>query len=54
MREAKLSRRESPISTKRERINPNLDAAYNNRGIARRALGDKKGAVADYNQARAN
>jgi hypothetical protein len=28
--------------------------AYNNRGLARFKLGDKQGAVADYNQARAN
>ncbi|WP_192808454.1 tetratricopeptide repeat protein [Microcoleus vaginatus] len=44
----------SPISTKRRRINPNYAEAYNNRGIARSQLGDKKGAVADFNQAPAN
>ena len=35
-------------------FNPNYAQAYNNRGSARRTLGDSKGAVADFNQARAN
>ena len=35
-------------------LNPNYAQAYNNRGVACRALGDKQGAVADFNQARAN
>ena len=35
-------------------LNPNYAQAYNNRGVACRALGDKQGAIADYNQARAN
>ncbi|BCL34726.1 serine protease [Nostoc sp. MS1] len=33
------------------KINPNLAAAYNNRGVARSDLGDKQGAIADYNSA---
>jgi len=32
-------------------LNPNYTQAYNNRGVACRALGDKQGAVDDYNQA---
>jgi hypothetical protein len=44
----------SPISAKRERINPNDAWLYYNRGIVRSDLGDKQGAVADYNEARAN
>jgi len=44
----------SPISAKRERINPNDAGLYYNRGIVRSDLGDKQGAVADYNEARAN
>jgi tetratricopeptide (TPR) repeat protein len=32
-------------------LNPNYAEAYYNRGVARRALGDKQGAVAEYNQA---
>ena len=35
-------------------LNPNYAQAYNNRGIARRTLGDSQGAIADFNQARAN
>jgi len=33
------------------KLNPDFAAAYNNRGIARRALGGKKAAIADYDQA---
>ncbi len=33
------------------KINPNSADAYNNRGLARSDLGDKQGAIADYNQA---
>jgi tetratricopeptide (TPR) repeat protein len=33
------------------RLNPNYDAAYNNRGVVRRRLGDKQGAIADFNSA---
>jgi tetratricopeptide (TPR) repeat protein len=32
-------------------INPNLAQAYNNRGIARSALGDKEGAIEDFQKA---
>jgi tetratricopeptide (TPR) repeat protein len=35
-------------------LNPNYVEAYNRRGIARRALGDNKGALADFNEAPAN
>ncbi|UNU19683.1 tetratricopeptide repeat protein [Microcoleus vaginatus PCC 9802] len=35
-------------------LNPNYAQAYNNRGIARRTLGDSQGALADFNQAPAN
>jgi tetratricopeptide (TPR) repeat protein len=35
-------------------LNPNYVEAYNRRGIARRALGDNKGSLADYNAASAN
>ena len=35
-------------------LNPNYAQAYNNRGTARRTLGNSQGAVADFNQARAN
>jgi len=35
-------------------LNPNYAEAYNNRGSARRTLGNSQGAIADYNQARAN
>jgi tetratricopeptide (TPR) repeat protein len=33
------------------KLKPDYAFAYNNRGIARRALGDNKGAIADYDQA---
>ncbi len=32
------------------RLNPNDALAYYNRGITRRELGNKKGAIEDYNQ----
>jgi tetratricopeptide (TPR) repeat protein len=32
-------------------INPRYVAAYNNRGVARKAMGDLDGAIADYNKA---
>ena len=32
-------------------LNPNYSAAYNDRGNAKDALGDKQGAIADYQQA---
>ena len=35
-------------------LNPNYVEPYNRRGIARRALEDNKGAIADYNAASAN
>ena len=41
----------SPITIERVQINPNYALAYDNRGNARRALGDNKGALADYNEA---
>ncbi|PLZ52146.1 serine protease, partial [Fischerella thermalis WC439] len=33
------------------RLNPKYDEAYNDRGIARSELGDKQGAIADFNTA---
>ncbi|MCA2629686.1 MAG: tetratricopeptide repeat protein [Microcystis sp.] len=33
------------------KIKPDFADAYNNRGIAKKNLGDKQGAIADYNQA---
>jgi Flp pilus assembly protein TadD len=33
------------------RLNPNNGLAYNNRGIARAELGDRKGAITDLQQA---
>ncbi|TRV45609.1 MAG: tetratricopeptide repeat protein, partial [Microcystis panniformis Mp_MB_F_20051200_S6D] len=33
------------------KIKPDYADAYNNRGIAKKNLGDKQGAIADYNQA---
>jgi hypothetical protein len=44
----------SPITIERVRINPNDGIAYYNRGVTRSRLGDNKGAVADYTEARAN
>ncbi|MCA6504272.1 MAG: hypothetical protein ACK5VA_12875 [Pseudanabaena sp.] len=32
------------------RLNPNDAAAYINRGIAKKDLGDKQGAIADYQE----
>lgn len=40
----------SPITIERVRINPNDAITYNNRGVARRKLGDNKGAIVDYNE----
>ena len=41
----------SPISAKRERINPNHAQAYNNRGNTRRSLGSNQDAIADFERA---
>ena len=41
----------SPITTKRRRINPNYAEAYNSRGNARSELGDKQGAIQDFQKA---
>lgn len=46
-----IGKARSPITIERVQINPNYALAYDNRGNPRRALGDNKGALADYNEA---